>query len=130
MFWIKIVYWLGIGADGFWAVLLLSPPLFGIIVGNPDFAPDMQVKTIMGIGGSLMTGWTVLLIWAVRKPIERRGVILITAIPVLIGLFIFTLVGYLNGNAGNIWILIKTVILFSLAVNSYFLACRIEKDRS
>ena len=48
MFWIKIVYWIGIIADGFWAILLLYPPLFGIIINSPNFAPDLQMKIIMG----------------------------------------------------------------------------------
>ncbi len=130
MFWIKIVYWFGIFADGFWAILLLCPPLFGTITNTPNFAPDLQMKTIMGIGGSLMTGWTVLLIWAVRKPIERRGVILLTAFPVVTGLFIFTLIGYLNGDSSNLWILAKTLIIIVLAINSYILAGKIEKENN
>ena len=32
-----------------------------------------------------MVGWTVLLIWADRRPVERKGVLLITVIPVMIG---------------------------------------------
>lgn len=130
MFWIKIVYWIGIFADGFWAILLLCPPLFGIITSTPNFAPDLQMKIVMGIGGSLMTGWTVLLIWAVRKPIERRGVILITAFPVVTGIFIFTLIGYLNGDSSNLWILIKTATLFVLAINSYILTGKIKKEKN
>ncbi|MCG2715800.1 MAG: hypothetical protein L6422_05875 [Candidatus Marinimicrobia bacterium] len=35
-----------------------------------------------------MAGWTVLLIWADRKPIERKGVLLITVFPVLLGLVV------------------------------------------
>ena len=33
-----------------------------------------------------MFGWSCLLIWADRKPVERRGVLLITIFPVLLGL--------------------------------------------
>ena len=51
--------------------------------GNPHFTPDSQTRLIMGIGGSLLTGWTFLLLWAVREPIERRAVILLTAFPVV-----------------------------------------------
>jgi len=40
----------------------------------------------MMIGVSLMLGWTALLIWADRKPIERRAVLLLTVCPVVIGL--------------------------------------------
>jgi len=64
MFLIKTAYWLGIGADGLWALALLFPPLFGLLTGRPDFNPDLQFRLTMGIGGSLMTGWTLLLLWA------------------------------------------------------------------
>jgi hypothetical protein len=42
----------------------------------------------MGMGASLMIGWTFLLIWADRSPVERRGVLLLTVFPVLFGLII------------------------------------------
>lgn len=126
LFLIRIAYWLGIGADTLWAIVLLFPKLFGILTGIPDYNPDLQTRLIMGIGGTLMTGWTFLLLWAVRKPIERRVVILITAFPVVFGLFIVALIGYLEGNAANIWILVKTSILFISMVTSYNLARNIS----
>jgi len=83
----------------------------------------------MGIGGSLMTGWTFLLLWAVRKPIERRVVILLTAFPVVFGLFIVALIGFLEGNSFYIWILIKCLILFISMVTSYMLAGKMAKEK-
>ena len=73
LFLIKIAYWLGIGANAFWAVVLLFPKFYGILFGLSDYNPDLQTKLILGIGGTLMTGWTFLLLWAVRKPIERKS---------------------------------------------------------
>ena len=128
MFLIKIAYLLGIAADTLWAVALLFPPVFGVLTGRPDFHPDLLLREVMGIGGTLMTGWTILLLWAVRKPIERRVVILITAFPVVFGLSIVALIGFLNGNTANIWILIKCSILFISMVTSYILAYRVERD--
>jgi len=122
MFIIKLAYWLGIVADTFWAVVLLFPQLFGSLVFNPEFDPNLQIRLIMGIGGVLMTGWTFLLIWGVMKPIERRMVILLTAFPVVFGLGIISLIGYLNGNTANLWILIKTMILFLSMIASFILA--------
>ena len=92
MFLIKFPYWLGIGADALWALALFFPNIFAILTGTPNFNPDLETKLIMGIGGTLMTGWTLLLLWAVKKPIERRGVILLTAFPVVFGMFIITLI--------------------------------------
>ena len=129
LFLIKIAYWLGIGVDALWAVGLLIPQVFGILTNNPDFNPDLQLRLIMGIGGSLMTGWTFLLLWAVRKPIERRVVILLTAFPVVFGLFIVALIGFLKGNTFNIWILIKNSILFISMISSYILAGKMAKEK-
>ena len=129
MIFIKASYWLGIAADALWAVALLVPSVFGMLLGDPEFNPDIQVRLIMGIGGSLMTGWTFLLLWAIRKPIERRVVSLLTAFPVVFGIFIVTLIGYLEGNTSNIWILIKTTTLFICMITSYILACKVEKEK-
>jgi hypothetical protein len=40
----------------------------------------------MRTGAPLMAGWTVLLLWADRQPLERRGVLPITVLPVIAGL--------------------------------------------
>lgn len=37
LFLIKIAYWLGIGADALWAVVLPFPSLFGILTGIPNW---------------------------------------------------------------------------------------------
>ena len=39
--------------------------------------------------------------WAVKNPIERRAVALLTAFPVVFGILIVTLFGYLGGNTSN-----------------------------
>jgi hypothetical protein len=47
---------------------------------GPEFAYALRT------GAPLMVGWTVLLVWADRKPLERRGVLPITIAPVIAGL--------------------------------------------
>jgi hypothetical protein len=126
MFLIKIAYWLGIAADALWAVALFYPPLFGILTGNPQFSPDTQVRLIMAIGGTVFVGWTLLLLWAVRRPIERRSVILLTAYPVVFGLSVVALLGYLDGRTSNLWILAKTVVLMTTMTMSYVLSGKIR----
>ena len=127
---IKVAYWLGIGADALWAVGLLFPQIFGILAGIADFSPDYRTKLIMGIGGSLMTGWTLILLWAVRKPIERRVVILLTAFPVVFGMFIICLIDLLHGNTFVIWALIKSIVLIISMITSYVLAGKVEMEES
>ena len=41
----------------------------------------------MGYGASLMLGWTILLVWAYRRPVERRPVAAFTAV-VIAGLVV------------------------------------------
>ena len=124
---IKTAYWLGAIADAIWAIGLLFPNVFAIMIGSNDFRPNLQIRLIMSIGGILMAGWTIILIWAVRKPIERRFIILLTAI-IVAGLFIVALIGYLDGNAGNIWILIKNPILFTFMIASYMIAKKMDNE--
>ncbi|UCD88741.1 MAG: hypothetical protein JSW04_09745 [Desulfobacterales bacterium] len=128
MLFIKGTYWLGIGADALWAVGLFFPSVFALLVGRPDFNVDLQVRLAMGVGGSLMIGWTFLLFWAVLEPIERRGVLLLTACPVIVGIFTMALLGVINGNTSSLWILAKTFILFIAMLCSYYFAWKMDRQ--
>ena len=125
LFWIKFAYWIGIVADGIWAIGLFVPAVFGILTGNPSFSPDWELRSVMTIAGILMTAWTILLIWGVQSPVERRFVILLTALIVL-GLFMLALINVLNGKFYQIWILVKTSILFVFMTGSYILSCKLK----
>lgn len=124
---IKLTYWLGIGADALWALGLLVPQVYALLIGTPDFTPDFQTRQLMLLGASLMTGWTFLLIWALQRPVERRGVLLLTAFPVIFGLFITTVKGISNGNPFLYWLLIKLVVLMVAMVGSYLLAGKLVR---
>lgn len=126
---IKTTYWLGIVADTLWSIGLLVPGVFGVLTGDAGFNPDIQVRLIMGIGASLMMGWTALLVWAKAKPIERRGVLLLTAVPVVSGMFVVALVGFMGGSSGNAWIVLKTIVLFIAMMASFVLATGLDKQR-
>lgn len=130
MLLIKAPYWMGIAADALWAIGLLSPQAFGLLTGNREFAPDWELRAVMAIGGILMTGWTILLLWGVRQPVQRRFLILVTAFPVVFGLFIVALLNVLKGNAYQIWVVAKCAILFISMIISYFLARRIAGNES
>jgi hypothetical protein len=51
----------------------------------------------MGLGASLMFGWTALLLWANMKPMERKGVLILTIFPVITGLLVTGLWAVLAG---------------------------------
>jgi len=83
---LRVCYWFGAIVDGAMVVPMLAPSLAGSLFGIEKFSPGVDYRYAMMIGASLMLGWTALLIWADRKPIERRAVLLLTAFPVVLGL--------------------------------------------
>ncbi len=83
--WLRISCWTGAIADAGAAALMLHPKLFALGMGLPGFAPGDDYRNATGMGASLMLGWTALLLWADREPMERRGVLVIT-IAVIAGL--------------------------------------------
>ena len=85
---LRICYWIGAVADAISAIVMLLPTLGGSMYGISDFNPGYEYRYAMVLGASLMIGWTFLLIWADRRPVERRGVLLLTVFPVLFGLII------------------------------------------
>jgi hypothetical protein len=85
---LRICYWIGAVADAISAIVMLLPTVGGSMYGILDFNPGYEYRYAMGLGASLMLGWTFLLIWADKKPVERRGVLLLTVFPVLFGLII------------------------------------------
>ena len=127
---IKMPYWLGIVADALWASALFFPSIFAVLTGRSEFSPDLEMRLIMWIGGTLMLGWTLLLIWAVNEPIERRMVIILTAFPVVFGMLIITVVQYNTGNTFIIWAMIKTIILIVSMSYSFLLASKIAKNKN
>ena len=84
--WVRISYWVGAVVDAVAAVQMLHPPLFAFGMGFQEFHPGADYRYAMGMGASLMLGWTALLLWADRRPLERRGVLPLTVLPVIAGL--------------------------------------------
>jgi len=128
MLTMQTAYWLGVIADALWTVALVNPSLFGLLTGRPDFDPDLRFRLTMGIGASLMAGWTLLLAWASRNPVERRGVLLLTACPVIAGLAVVTVVGIVSGGASNYWILGKLALLFGVVLTGFHIGNQLAKE--
>lgn len=125
---LRAICWIGVAADALWSVALAYPSLYGILTGQPQLQTDLSLRLAMGIGASLMMGWTLLLAWAAKNPVERKAVLLLTAFPVLFGLIIVTTTGLINGNAVNIWILVKCTILTATMLTGYHIANSINKE--
>jgi hypothetical protein len=68
--------------DGLMLFPMLLPSLGGKMFGLQAFAPGADYRYAMNVGASLMLGWTLLPFWASWRPIERAGILLLTAIVV------------------------------------------------
>lgn len=80
--WLKIAFLTGAIVDGAMIPLMLIPALARIFWGF-DPSGNASYQFAMITGAALMLGWTLLLIWAYRRPIERRGVALFTIVVIL-----------------------------------------------
>lgn len=76
-------YWIGIVADAAATVMLFSPAVANAILQPPSFPISPFYLYVSRVAGALMLGWTVLLFWAQRKPVERADILLITLLPVV-----------------------------------------------
>jgi len=118
---LRACYWIGAVIDGFMVVPMLHPSVAGSMFGIENFNPGADYQYAMMIGASLMLGWTGLLIWADRKPIERKGVLLLTMFPVVVGLIMSgahaVAMGFIAaGNMAPTWVMQAAILaLFSYA---------------
>lgn len=85
--WLRASYWIGAVADAIVGIRMLMPGAMG----------EAGFRYAMGTSASLMFGWTLLLIWADRRPVQRKGILLITIVPVIPGLMAAALYTVLDG---------------------------------
>lgn len=83
---LKISFWIGAIIDALAAIQLLIPSLWASSYGLTIDTTTGALTTALFTAAALMLGWTGLLIWADRKPIERKGILLLTAFPVVFGM--------------------------------------------
>ena len=83
---LRMCCWIGAAVDGLMIVPMLVPSIGGRMLGIDGFEPGVDYRYAMMVGASLMAGWTALLVWASRRPVERKGILLLTVFPVVLGL--------------------------------------------
>ena len=74
--WLRASFVAGAIADAVVGVLILIPSRMG----------EVEFRYPMGLAASLMFGWSLLLVWGYQKPMERKGVLVLTICPVITGL--------------------------------------------
>jgi hypothetical protein len=76
-------YWMGILADAIATALLFWPAAGNSVLQAQPFDPSAMYLYVTRVAGGLMLGWTVLLVWALRQPIARADVLMMTLCPVI-----------------------------------------------
>jgi hypothetical protein len=90
---LRVCFLIGAITDGLAVVPMLSPSIGAMLFGGEFARLGVEYRYAMGIGASLMAGWTVLLLWGSVKPIERRDLLIITVFPVVTGIVASTFYG-------------------------------------
>jgi hypothetical protein len=94
--WLRISYWAGALGDFF---LAFQWSLQGNL--RPGLFSDAGYNVGMKYTAVLALAWGILLLWADRKPLERRAILLITIFPVISGLIVCNLLAYDAGFEGS-----------------------------
>jgi len=127
--WLKIAYLAGIITDALALVPMLFPPIAELMWGFDKF--NGEYLFAMGFGASLMLGWTLLLIWAYREPLERRFVAFLTIL-VIIGFIATEIFAVANGNI-NLDKMVPTFVIQAVLIGlfsfGYVGACKTAKGK-
>ena len=127
--WLKIAFLAGIVTDALALVPMLYPPMAKFMWGFDKFSDNYFFA--MGYGASLMAGWTLVLIWAYKRPLERRFIAFLTIL-VIIGLIATEIFAIANGSINinkmiSTWIL--QIVLLGLFSFSYVITHNISKEK-
>jgi hypothetical protein len=94
---LKTAFWIGAITDGLAAIIMILPKLGAYFFGHEDVEITPEYRHALGMGAALMVGWTVLLIWGSLKPLERKGILIITVFPVIIGIVLAQIYAVCSG---------------------------------
>jgi hypothetical protein len=119
---LRAAFLLGALTDAVALIPMLSPSAANLMWGIE--ATSGAYRFAMGYGASLMFGWTLLLLWAYRRPLERRVVAALTVL-VIYGLLAAEVATVLQGDIAW-WRMAPTwflqALLLSLFAGAYHYA--------
>jgi hypothetical protein len=129
--WLQIAYWLGAGVDLVVGLGMIFPALGCQAAGINCYPILPAFRSALGIAGVLTIGWSVLLLWADQDPLNRKGILLITVFPVMVGIAFFTGFAFLENmiparNAFTIWTF--QVLLSIFFLGGYLNALRYQRE--
>ena len=128
---LRIMFTLGAIVDGMiavsWFLIASGSWIPNILNGYTGTGPDYELA--MYVAAMFMAGWTILLAWGAIKPIERRGLLLITSVLLVLSVVTeLVFFGDMLGGAGFIFGATKRMVLSVLATAVYFYSFRNQKS--
>jgi hypothetical protein len=126
---LRISFLIGAVTDGLAIIPMVFPSIGSKLFGSDSSRLSVEYRFAMGIGASLMAGWTLLLIWAAMEPISRRDILILTVAPVIAGIVISTVIAvrkrvFVLNKVLPLWIHLGFVSV--LYVVSYALSIRVS----
>lgn len=126
---LKLMFIVGAVVDGAiavsWFLIASGWEIPNILNGYIGTGSDYQLA--MYGGAMFMAGWTVLLAWGALKPIERRGLLLITSGFLLLSVIIeFIFFSNMLGGMGFVFGVTKRLFLSVLFTSAYFYSLKTE----
>lgn len=113
--WLRTAFAAGAVTDALALLPMLVPPLASLLWGFDDLSGAYRFA--MGYGASLMLGWTVLLVWAYQRPLERRFVAALTVL-VIYGLVATEIVAVASGRLA-LWRMVPTWCLQAMLLTLF-----------
>ena len=93
---LRISFLVGAVTDGLAIIPMVFPRIGSALFGTDSSKLGAEYRYAMGIGASLMAGWTALLVWGAMNPIERRDILILTLVPVVAGIIAATVIAVRN----------------------------------
>ncbi len=93
---LRISFLVGAVTDGLAIIPMAFPRIGSALFGGDVSRLGAEYRYAMGIGASLMAGWTALLIWGAINPMERRDILILTLFPVVAGIIAATIAAVRN----------------------------------
>ncbi len=123
---LKLSFLIGAVTDGLAVVPMMHPAVSAALFGANAAKLGVEYRYAMGIGASLMAGWTMLLLWGYQRPVERRGILVITLFPAITGIIAATVYGMTHqviilNRVIPLWIhlgLLSALLLVSVVLSS------------
>ncbi len=116
---LRVSYWAGAIADAFVFFQMIFPSIL-IDSMSLDIEVTKEFQFALLIGAPLMLAWTFLLIWADRKPVERRSIIPLTTF--IIAWNLFVMVYFVSINFVTLEAFLPNIIMSSTLLALYIVA--------